>query len=124
VAITGKTATVEVVQKNAQDVEKAAWVRANKPEEADEQLKTWMDKALKLKSTSYASTEDSFDGLELKFSMLITDKKGKTETFEVHAKPDGSGDWWGKSEHTRGWVKLLKGPTSSLHEDVANIAAD
>lgn len=124
VAITGKDATVEVIQKNAQDVEKAAWVRADKPEELDEQLKTWMDKALKLKSTSYAEADDTFDGLELKFSMLITDKKGKTETFEVHAKADGTGDWWGKSEHTRGWVKLLKGPTSSLHEDVANLTSN
>ena len=124
VAITGKDSTVEIAQKNAQDVEKAAWVRADKPDEPNEQLKTWMDKALKLKSTSYADTDDTFDDLELKFSMIITDKKGKIETFEVHAKPDGTGDWWGKSEHTRGWVKLLKGPTSSLHEDVANITAN
>lgn len=121
VTIGGGTGSLEVLHKNAQDIEKAAWVRASAPEATDEQLKTWMDKALKLKSTAYAEATDTFDGLELKFSLRLEDEKGKAETLQVFSTPDGKGDWWAKSEHTRGYVKLLKGPTSSLHEDVAGL---
>ena len=119
--------SLDVVQKNAEDPEKATWVRAAAPDEADAQLKTWMDKALRMKSTAYATEDEDTDGIELLFSLTFTDDKGQTQTLEVLRRPDDEkADYWGRSEHTRGMVKLLRGQTRQLVDDIGAIvgAAD
>ena len=117
--------SVEVLQKNAQDAEKAAWVRASAPEETDEQLETWMDKAMRMKSSAYADEDDDLDGIELLFSLTIEDESGKAQTLEVLRKPDDDkADYWGRSEHTRGTVKLLRGQTRALADDIGVIIGE
>lgn len=114
--------SLDVVQKNAEDPEKATWVRASAPDEVDAQLKTWMDKALRMKSTAYATEDEDIDGIELLFSLTFTDDKGQTQTLEVLRKPDDEkADYWGRSEHTRGMVKLLRGQTRQLVDDIGAI---
>ena len=54
------------------------------------------------------------------FRLTLRGADGKTETLEVLS---AGGDWYARSEHTRGLVKLLKGPTSALAEDVADLTA-
>ncbi len=114
--------SIEVLQKNASDPEKATWVRADAADEADEQLETWVSKALKMKSTAYATDDDDTDGLELLFSLTFTDDKGQTQTLEVLQDPtNDKADYWGRSEHTRGLVKLLRGHTRQLVDDIEEI---
>lgn len=125
VTIGTATGSVEVLHKNALDEEKAAWVRASAPETPDEQLQTWLDKAIRLKSTAYAEAEDDVDGIVLQFSLIVEDEKGRTETLEVLRKPnDEKADYWARSEHTRGLVKLLRGQTNQLVEDVGAVLGE
>ena len=122
VTIGSPAGSIDILQKNAEDPERATWVRQDAPEEADPQLKTWMDKAFRLKSTSYASEDDDTDGIELLFSLTFTDDKGNSQTLEVLQKPgDDKADYWGRSEHTRGLVKLLRGQTRQLADDVGAV---
>lgn len=115
--------SLEVVQKNAEDKEKATWVRAASPDAPAEQLKTWMDKALQLKGNSYVSPEDMPDDLQDRFQLTVKGTDGKSETLSIQQSA-AKGDWYGKSEHTRGLVKLLKGPASSLYEDIEDLAGE
>lgn len=109
------------LQKNAADPAKAAWLREGA--EADEtQAQTWIEKALKLKSVSYADAEDDTDSLELVFALTLESEEGQTETVEVLKSPDAA-EYWARSGHTRGVVKLLRGPTSQLVEDVGTVVA-
>jgi hypothetical protein len=112
-------AVLEAVQLNPQDKAQAAWVRAADPEALDEQLQTWMDKALNLKSTSYAGPDSQPEALELRFKLTLSTGTA-TESIEV-LQEEGGGGWWGRSAHTRGHVKLLRGQTSGLSEDVEGL---
>ncbi len=113
---------VKIAQKNAEDKDKATWVKASAPDTVDEQLKTWMEKAVALKSTAYVAPEDEPKDLESRFRLTMSGADGASETLEV-LQSAASGDWFGRSEHTRGLVKLLKGPTSALAEDVEDLTA-
>jgi len=122
--ITGASGeTVELDQKNIDDQSKAKWVRAATPDEPDEQLKTWMDKALKLKGSSYADPDKPPEDLQLRFKLTLRNAKGHSETLDV-LQEGADGDWWGRSEHTRGLVKLLRGPTSELADDVETVISE
>ena len=114
---------LEVDQQNAQDASKAAFVRASAPDEADEQLQTWMDKALKLKGSKYADPDDLPAELEGRFSIAFTGKDDSSDTFEV-LQAGEDGDWYGRSGHTRGLMKLLSGPTSALADDVESLVTE
>lgn len=116
VTISGSAGSLEVEQENADDPDKARWIPAGDAEADDEQLQTWLDKALKLKGSAYAGPEDSEEGLERRFSLTFTDDAGQTTTLTVSEDPDGT--YWGQSEHTRGRVKLLRAQTSGLADDV------
>lgn len=115
-----KGESLEVEHKNPQDPKAESWVEASNPDEANEQLETWMDKAIKLKGTSYAKQGEEPQDLQLRFKLTLRDEKGNSETLEVFQEGD-KGNWWGRSEHTRGLIKLLRGPTSSLADDVDTI---
>jgi len=115
--------TLAIGQKNADDDANAVWIRAASPIEEDEQLNTWMTQAMKLKGSTYASPDTPPEGLVAQFSLTLTTEGGESETLEVLREGE-DGDWWGRSEHTRGLIKLLKGPTSSLAEDVDGLLAE
>jgi hypothetical protein len=124
ISVGGPEGSIELVQKNAEDAEKATWVMKDTPDEAGEQIKTWMSKALRMKSTAYASDDDDIEGIELVFSLTLTDEKGETQTLEVLQKPgEERAHFWGRSEHTRGLVKLLRGQTTQLADDVGAIVS-
>jgi len=114
-------ASIDARQLNSDDVKKASWVRADAAEgEVDEQLTTWLDKALKLKGTTYVDP-DADDGpadLQPRFSLTLQPQgKDLPETLEV--LQDGpKGDYYGRSEHTRGLLKLLRSPTRAVVDDI------
>lgn len=112
--------SIEVEQKNRQDKAQAKWVSASDPESEDEQLKTWMDKAIKLKGTSYAKPDEMPENLVAQFTLTVRTEKGESDQLEV-LKDEDSGDYYGRSAHTRGLVKLLKGTTGSLADDVGTL---
>ena len=116
--------TLEVVQENPDDKAAARWVRAGAADgDEDRQLNTWMEKALGLKASAYADPDTPTEGLETLFTLTLTPKSGQPQTLEVLRAPQGGGELWGRSEHTRGLVKMLKGPTSALSDDVGDVIA-
>ena len=115
--------SVEIVQKNAADEANAEFRLASSPDESDEQLQTWVDKALKLKGSTYASTTEPPQGLVSRFALTLTSEGKVTETLEVLQEGE-AGDWYGRSEHTRGLIKMLSGPTSTLADDIESIVSD
>ncbi len=113
-------ANLELDHLHKDDKAKATWVRAAAPDEVDDEVKTWMDKAMGLKGTSYADPADPPTDLAPAFSLKLTGEDGTAETLEVLREGE-DGDWWGRSEHTRGLIKMLRGPSSGLAEDVASL---
>jgi len=116
------TGKAEVTQKNPDDEKARQWVKADGT--VDEQMTTWLDKALKLRGTTYVDegAEDAPKDLQFRFSMRLTPSspKAKAETLEV--LQDGTdGDYYGRSEHTRGLLRLLRAPTRGVVEDVAGL---
>jgi hypothetical protein len=111
--------SLNLTQKNPSDSDSATWVRESAPDESSGQLETWMGKALQVKSTSSATEGEEPEGLELAFRLTVQSRGGDAETLEVFQAE--SGEWWGKSEHTRALVKMLRGVTGDLAEDVSSI---
>jgi len=116
VTLVGGSGSLVVEQENASDADKARWIPAGDAEVDDEQLQTWMDKALKLKGSAYAGPDDPSDGLEERFSLVLEPESGPSTTLKVMVDPKGG--WWGESEHTRGRIKLLRAQTTSLADDI------
>ncbi|MCB9779654.1 MAG: DUF4340 domain-containing protein [Alphaproteobacteria bacterium] len=115
-----RSRTVE--QKNPDDPKASTWADADGS--SDEQIQTWLDKVLKLRGTTYVDPddEDAPTDLQLRFSLTLAPsaKDDKAETVEI--LQDGEdGDWYGRSEHTRGTLKLLKAPTKAVAEDVEGL---
>jgi hypothetical protein len=111
------TSSVTLTQKNRDDKDKATWVPADAPDDASAQYKTWMDKFLKAKGSSYVNDADLPKDLDLRFQVTLTGEGSSPETVEVYQAGD-AGDWYAKSGYTRGYVKMLKSTTSGLAEDV------
>jgi hypothetical protein len=118
--ITAGGATLAAVQKNADDSKAAVWALESDEESRPEQLTTWMGQALKLKGMRYADPEDGPADLKARFSLVLTDAKGDSDTLEVLQVGEG-GDWYGRSGHTRGLVKLVRSAARSLADDVESV---
>jgi hypothetical protein len=117
------TSSITLTQKNRDDKDKATWAPADAPDDTSAQYKTWMDKFLKAKASSYASEADLPKDLELRFQVTLAAEGGETETVEVY-QAGADGDWYAKSGFTRGYVKMLKSTTSGLAEDVGAIIGE
>lgn len=115
-----------VQQKNPDDPQAATWTAVG-AEAEDAQVKTWMDKALKLKGTSTVdpAAEDAPKDLQERFRLTLTpaSKDGRPETVVV-LQDGAEGDWYAQSEHTRGLLKLLRAPTRAVADDVAALVAE
>ena len=106
-----------LMQIRADDPEKAGWAHADQPDVEAEQATTWMDRMLKLKGTRYANPDDPPENLQPRFSIAMTDRASQITTVEV-LQVGEDGDWYAKSEHTRGLIKLIRSAASGLAEDV------
>lgn len=120
IAVGEQTRTVE--QKNPDDPKAATWTDADGS--TDEQVKTWLDKVLKLRGTTYVDmdADDAPTELEQRFSLTLAPaaQDDLPETVEILQDGD-DGDWYGRSEHTRGLIKLLRAPTRQVAEDVGSL---
>lgn len=116
--ITGPAGSLVVKQENADDADKATWVPADDGAAVDlAQVETWMDKAFKLKAGSYEGGEEQPNAPEQRFTLSLEDAKGGT--LELTIEEDADGTWWGRSDHTRSRVTLLKTQVEPLFADVA-----
>lgn len=109
--------SVEWAQKNKDDRKAAYWERAGASGK-DETFSNWLDKALKIKSTSYVQDADLPAELVPQFDLTVRapGKPAETVAFSL-----GGEDWYAKSESTRGLVKLTRGPTKDIAEEVSDI---
>ena len=117
------TSSITLTQKNRDDKDKATWVPADAPDDTSAQYKTWMDKFLKAKASSYVNDADVPKDLDLRFQVTLTGEGSPPETVEIYQAGD-AGDWYAKSGYTRGYVKMLKSTTSGLAEDVGSLIGE
>ncbi len=110
------------VQRHADDKLKAHWALDSDPEAVAEQATTWLNKFLGLKGTQYADPADPPEGLESRFSVVLTD--GDTTTTVTISQIGEDGEWYGQSEHTRGLIKLVRSGAGGLTDDVASLLGD
>ena len=118
--IEGSGTRLEVSHVNAQDKANEGWARAGADAALDPEVKTWMEQLFKVKGTSYAEPSEVPANLEYRFKVALSNGKDPAQTLEF-SQAGAEGDWFVESEHTRGLVKLLRGPTASLYDDVEGI---
>ena len=103
------------------DRDAAYWKREGGAADApskDEGFSIWMDKLLKVKSTSYVQEGEAPAELIQAFELKVTSANGKPETLVFS---QGGDDWYAKSESSRGLVKLPRGSAKDAADDVADV---
>ena len=110
------------VQRHADDKVKAHWALATEPDTMAEQATTWVSKFMGLKGTQYADPADPPQGLQERFSLTLTD--GEPTTTVVISQVGEDGDWYGQSEYTRGFIKLVRSAAGGLADDVASLISE
>ena len=105
---------------NRDDASKAQWVTEEEPDVPAEQATTWLKKALALKGTRYADPGDPPTGIEKRFSLTVIDVDGQRTELEV-LQVGTDGDWYARSAHTRGLLKLVRSAARSLADDVSGV---
>jgi hypothetical protein len=118
--ITADGESLDATQQHADDKDRAVWVLSSDPESAPEQLTSWMTQALKLIGMRYADPADSPADLQSRLTVQFFGAKGESEILEV-LQVGKSGDWYARSEHTRGLVKLTRSSAKSLADDVQSV---
>ena len=120
--ITADGESLDATQQHADDKNRAVWVLSSDPESAPEQLTTWMTQALKLIGMRYADPGDPPADLQSRLTVQLIDAKGASETLEL-LQVGKSGDWYARSEHTRGLVKVTRSSAKGLADDVQSVIA-
>lgn len=104
-------------QTHADDKQAAHWSPVGAPDEEAEQANDWLDKLLNLKGTKYADPDDPPTDLRPRFALTLK-TVDDSETLEVMQVGD-EGDWYGRSAHTRGLIKLVRSGASDLSEEAS-----
>jgi len=118
--ITADDETLMITQRFADDAKRAVWVLAEDEDRAPDQLTTWMGQALKLKGMRYADPAQPPADLQPRLTVQFFDAKGAWETLVLLQVGQG-GDWYARSEHTRGLVKVVRSAAKSLADDVESV---
>lgn len=118
--ITAGDESLDTTQRHADDQAKAVWVLTEDSESAPGQLTTWMVQAFKLKGMRYADPGDPPADLQTRLTVQVFGPKGASETLEILQVGEG-GDWYARSAHTRGLVKVVRSAAKSLADDVDSV---
>jgi hypothetical protein len=118
--ITAEGQSLDITQHHADDKDHAVWVLSSDPEMAPEQLTTWMTQALKLIGMRYVDPADPPADLQSRLTVQFFGAKGASETLQL-LQVGKSGDWYARSEHTRGLVKVIRSSAKSLADDVQSV---
>ncbi len=122
VTLSAAGTTVEWLQHNKEDRSADWWERRATPGtdevgKKDETFANWLEKALKVKSSSYVQAADKPATTEPVFELVFAVQGKPAETLKV--MKSGT-DWYAESSFTRGLVKL----TRSVVEDTAGEVDD
>jgi hypothetical protein len=123
VRLGGPTGSVEMVQRNREDKDKAYWAASSVPDEAVPMYATWLDKVLKMKSISNVQEADVPKDLVPSFQLTLFPEGGKPETIEVLSAVGerGESDYYARGNYLRGLVKLQRSATSDAAADVPSV---
>ena len=121
-AVSGGEATAEFEQHNPDDPEQVFWSTAGSTSK-NETAAAWIDKALRMRASSYVQSTDAVGQLEdvFGFAVRTTDRKQIHVTVSRGYDENGEELWYAKSEHTRGLVKLQKALAAEVAADLANV---
>lgn len=106
-------------QHNPDDVEAVYWSVAGKDEESPE-AKSWVEKALRLRSSRYVPASEVPTDLASAFEYRVEAEDGKTVTVEVLRNFDDEGEeqFFARSESTRGLVRLPRAAAAEASADL------
>jgi hypothetical protein len=106
-------------QHNPDDVEARYWSLAGKDEESPEAT-AWVGKALRLRSSQYVPASEAPTDLAHAFDFRVEGEGGKAVTVEVLRNFDDEGQeqYFARSEHTRGLVRLPRAAAAEASADL------
>lgn len=112
--------SVNFVQKNREDREKAYWARDSAPDTKDEIGATWLDKLIKVRAQGYPNADEIPAALTPMFSYTASGRKdGEPQSWTVEVlKNDADGEFYAKSSYDRATVKLTKTLASEAVDDL------
>jgi hypothetical protein len=115
-------------QHNPDDVEAKYWSVAGQEEESPEAT-SWVDKALRLRSSQYVPADEVPTDLAHAFDYRVESEDGKAVTVEVLRSASGGEDedqeerFFARSEHTRGLVRLPRAAAAEASADLESALA-
>jgi hypothetical protein len=114
--------SVNFVQKNREDREKAYWARDSAPDVSDEIGATWLDKLLKVRAQGYPMASELPAALTPMFSYTVSGRKdGASQSWTVEvSKNEADGEFYAKSSYDRATVKLTKSMAAEAVDDLAS----
>ena len=106
-------------QHNPDDVEAKYWSVAGQEEESPEAT-AWVDKVLRLRSSRYVPASEVPTDLAHAFDYKVEGEDGKAVTVEVLRNFDDEGQeqFFARSEHTRGLVRLPRATAAEASADL------
>lgn len=106
-------------QHNPDDVDARYWSVAGQGEESPEAT-AWVDKALRLRSSRYVPAAEIPTDLAHAFDFRVEGEDGKAVTVEVLRSFDDEGEeqFFARSQHTRGLVRLPRAAASEASADL------
>lgn len=125
VRLTGSTGSVDMIQGNREDKDKAFWASAAAPEESVPMYATWLDKVLKLKSLNYLQETEIPKDLAPLFQLSLASEGAKPETVEFLQGTNEKGelDYYARGNYLRALVKLQRTVTADAAADVPAVLA-
>jgi hypothetical protein len=106
-------------QNNPDDPQAVYWSHAGETS-PNPAAAAWVDKVLRLRASKYVAAGSEPDGLEEVYSYTVLGSDRKTTTVEVHRRwgEDGEDEWYARSAHTRGLVKLHRSLAAETAADL------
>lgn len=84
----------------------------------DDTFRNWFSTWAKLKSTAYVQDDENPSELKLQYEVTLRGAPKAEERVEILTSGD---DWYGRSNYTRGLVKLSRGPADESASEVDDI---
>lgn len=111
--------TTSFTQKNAEDAQKAKWVRDSSPDVGDTVGGTWLDKLMKVKIQGYPTEIPA--NLEPVFKFTVTGENNSVPQswdVEVFKETGETTEYWAKSAYSRATVRLTRSQAQEAVDDI------
>jgi hypothetical protein len=113
-------ASAAFAQNNPDDPQAVYWSNVGETS-ANPSAAAWVDKVLRLRASKYVQPGNEPTGLEEVYSYAVHGTDRKTTTVAIYRTwgADGEDEWYARSEHTRGLVKLHRSLAAETAVDLA-----